>query len=38
MRVFLAALLLTVGAIPAGAQWVDFRTPGIPRKPTASPI
>jgi hypothetical protein len=37
MRVFLAALLLTVGAIPASAQWVDFRTPGIPRKPDGKP-
>src|SRR5262245_42506148 len=37
MRVFLAALLLTAGAIPASAQWVDFRTPGIPRKPDGKP-
>ena len=37
MRAFLAALLLTAGAIPAGAQWVDRQTPGIPRKPDGKP-
>ena len=33
MRVVLAALLLMVQTIPAGAQWLDRKTPGIPRKP-----
>ena len=37
MRLFLAALILTVGAIPAGAQWVDRATPGIPRKADGKP-
>jgi hypothetical protein len=38
MRLFLAALILIVGAtIPAGAQWLDRRTPGIPRKPDGKP-
>jgi hypothetical protein len=33
MRLFLAALILIVGAIPLGAQWLDRLTPGIPRTP-----
>ena len=37
MRLFLAALMLIVGTIPAGAQWLDRRTPGIPRKPDGKP-
>ena len=37
MRLFLAALVLTVGTIPAGAQWLDRPTPGIPRKPDGKP-
>src|SRR5438132_14059441 len=37
MRLFLAALILIVGTIPAGAQWLDRRTPGIPRKPDGKP-
>jgi len=37
MRLFLAALILIVGTIPAGAQWLDRPTPGIPRKPDGKP-
>ena len=37
MRLFLAALILIVGTIPAGAQWLDRRTPGMPRKPDGKP-
>ena len=37
MRLFLAALVLIVGTIPAGAQWLDRPTPGIPRKPDGTP-
>jgi len=37
MRLFLAALILIAGTIPAGAQWLDRRTPGIPRKPDGKP-
>jgi hypothetical protein len=33
MRPFLAALILIVGTIPVGAQWLDRLTPGIPRTP-----
>ena len=33
MRLFLAALVLFAGTIPAGAQWLDRKTPGIPRTP-----
>lgn len=33
MRLFLAAVLLIVGTGPAGAQWLDRQTPGVPRKP-----
>jgi hypothetical protein len=37
MRLFLAALILIVGTIPAGTQWLDRPTPGIPRKPDGKP-
>ena len=37
MRLFLAALLLTAGTIPAEAQWLDRKTPGIPRTPDGKP-
>ena len=37
MRLFLAALILTMGTIPAGAQWLDRPTPGIPRTPDGKP-
>ena len=37
MRLFLAALVLVVGTIPAEAQWLDRKTPGIPRTPDGKP-
>jgi len=37
MRLFLAALLLIVGTIPAGAQWLDRQTPDIPRTADGKP-
>ena len=37
MRLFLAALILMVGTISAGAQWLDRKTPGIPRTPDGKP-
>jgi hypothetical protein len=37
MRLVLAALILVVGTIPAGAQWLDRPTQGIPRKPDGKP-
>ena len=37
MRLFLVALVLIVGTIPAGAQWLDRPTPGIPRTPDGKP-
>jgi hypothetical protein len=37
MRLFLAALVLIVGTVPAGAQWLDRPTPGIPRTPDGKP-
>ena len=37
MRLFVAALVLMVGTIPAGAQWLDRPTPGIPRNPDGTP-
>ena len=37
MKLFLAALILTMGAIPAEAQWLDWPTPGIPRTPDGKP-
>ena len=36
MRLFLAALILMVGTIPAGAQWLDRPTPAFRARPTAS--
>ena len=38
MRLFLAALILMMGTIPAGAEWLDRPTPDIPRLTTASLI
>ncbi len=37
MRLFLAALILIVGTIPAEAQWLDRKTPGIPRTADGKP-
>jgi hypothetical protein len=37
MRLFLAALILMVGTMPAGAQWLDRQTPGIPRTHDGKP-
>jgi hypothetical protein len=37
MRLFLAALILIVGTISAEAQWLDRKTPGIPRTPDGKP-
>src|SRR5215210_7391286 len=37
MRLFLAALILTMGASSVGAQWLDRPTPGIPRTPDGKP-
>jgi hypothetical protein len=37
MRWWLAALILAVGASPAGAQWLDRKTPGIPRTADGKP-
>src|SRR4029434_6357066 len=37
MRLFLAALLLMVGTIPASAQWLDRQTPGLPRTAEGKP-
>jgi hypothetical protein len=37
MKLFLAAFILMVQTIPAGAQWLDRPTPGIPRKPDGKP-
>jgi hypothetical protein len=37
MRLLLAALILVVGTIPAGAQWLDRPTPDIPRTPDGKP-
>jgi len=37
MRLFVAALMLMVGTIPAGAQWLDRPTPGITRNPDGTP-
>ena len=37
MRLFLAALTLVVGAMPAAAQWLDRPTPGIPRTADGKP-
>ena len=37
MRLFLAALTLVAITTPAGAQWLDRKTPGIPRTPDGKP-
>ena len=37
MRLFLAALTLVLATTPAGAQWLDRKTPGIPRKADGKP-
>jgi hypothetical protein len=37
MRLFLAALALVVAATPASAQWLNRKTPGIPRKADGKP-
>ena len=37
MRLLLAALVLTIGASPVGAQWLDRKTPDIPRTPDGKP-
>src|SRR4030095_5661670 len=37
MRLFLVALVLLVGAIAAEAQWLDRKTPGIPRTHDGTP-
>lgn len=37
MRLFLAALVLTMGASTAGAQWLDRPWPGIPRTADGKP-
>ena len=37
MRLFLAALILIGGAFSAEGQWLDRKTPGIPRTPDGKP-
>jgi hypothetical protein len=37
MRLFLAAMILIAGTNPAAAQWLDRKTPGIPRTPDGKP-
>ena len=37
MRFGLVTLVLMLGANPAGAQWLDLKTPGIPRTPDGKP-
>jgi hypothetical protein len=37
MRLLLAALVLLVGTVPADGQWLDWKTPGIPRTPDGKP-
>jgi len=37
MRPFLVALVLMAGTVPAGAQWLDRKTPGIPRTHDGKP-
>jgi len=37
MRLMLAALVLILGSGSAGAQWLDWPTPGIPRLPDGTP-
>jgi hypothetical protein len=37
MKLFLAATILLAVTVPAGAQWIDRKTPGIPRQPDGKP-
>src|SRR4026208_1366032 len=37
MRLFLAAVALVMAATPAGAQWLDRKTPSIPRTADGKP-
>jgi hypothetical protein len=37
MRLFLAALTLVMATTPAAAQWLDRKTPGIPRTADGKP-
>jgi hypothetical protein len=37
MKLFFAALALMLGTVPAGAQWLDRKTPGIPRTSDGKP-
>src|SRR5437016_4272004 len=37
MRLLLAALMLMMGTVSADAQWLDRKTPGIPRTPDGKP-
>src|SRR5437016_4258666 len=37
MRLLLAALVLMMGTVSADAQWLDRKTPGIPRTPAGKP-
>ena len=37
MKLFLAALILLVGTLPASAQWLDRQWPGIPRTADGKP-
>jgi hypothetical protein len=37
MRLLLTVLVLTIGTSPAGAQWLDRVTPGVPRTPDGTP-
>ena len=37
MRLFLAAVTLVMATTPAGAQWLDRKTPGIPRSADGKP-
>jgi hypothetical protein len=37
MRLLLAALVLTIAASPVGAQWLERKTPDIPRTPDGKP-
>jgi hypothetical protein len=37
MRLFLAAAILLAVTVPAGAQWIDRKTPGIPRQADGKP-
>src|SRR5215213_2561041 len=37
MKRQLAALILLAAALPAGAQWLDLKTPGVPRTADGQP-